>query len=154
MPATVESEVSARTCATSGWQSLWPLPSLSTTAHSARRWQGAGERYELNYTAKSRKHLSPGEVPGHPVWVSRGGHRWRFCGTPWSTWLTSAPRCRFSTLLCRRRWNSWRISSRVWTLMFLSRLCKYPRSHKILSLSALWTSFRRWWNSCWKCRQS
>ena len=29
-----------------------------------------------------------------------------------------------------------------------------PRSHKILSLSALWISFHRWWNSWWKCRPS
>ena len=31
--------------------------------------------------------------------------------------------------------------------------CHVP-VHKILSLSALWTSFRRWWNSWWKCRPS
>ena len=46
------------------------MPKLSTTAHSARRWQG--KRCELNYRARSRKH-SPRAVPGHPVWVSRVG---------------------------------------------------------------------------------
>ena len=36
-----------------------PLPSVSTTAHSARRRRGLGEEYEMQYTAKFRKHSSP-----------------------------------------------------------------------------------------------
>ena len=83
---------------------------------------------------------------------TRGGRRCGSSGTPWSRGSSTRLACRSSTLLCRRRWNSWWISSRIWTLMFLCRSSKYPRSHKILSLSALWTSFRRWRNSWWKCR--
>ena len=30
-------------------------------------------------------------VPGHPVWVSRGGHRSGSCRTPWSSLPTSCP---------------------------------------------------------------
>ena len=44
--------------------SRWPLPSVSTTAHSARRRQGSGEEYETHYTAKFRKHSSP-TSPAH-----------------------------------------------------------------------------------------
>ena len=72
VPAAVESDASARICATRGWQSLWPLPSLSTTAHRARRWQGPGERYELNYTAKSRKQFSQGGSRPPSLFEPRG----------------------------------------------------------------------------------
>ena len=48
--------------------------------------------------------------------------------------------------------NSWWISSKIWTSRCPRRSSKCPRSHKILSLSALWISFHRLWNSWWKCR--
>ena len=38
-------------------------------------------------------------VPGHPVWVSRGGHRRRSSSAPLSSSPTSYPWCRFWTLL-------------------------------------------------------
>ena len=41
--------------------------------HSSRGQRGPGERYEFNHTAESQKHFSPRAVPGHPVWVRRGG---------------------------------------------------------------------------------
>ena len=65
-----------------------------------------------------------------------------------------APSCRSSMLLCCRRWHSWRISSRAWTLRFPCRLSMCPRSQKTLSLSALWTLLRRWRKSWSKCRPS
>ena len=73
MPAAGESDASARFCATSGWRSRWPCPSSSTTPHEDRERTGPGERYELNHTAESQKHLSTRAVSGHPVWVCRGG---------------------------------------------------------------------------------
>ena len=39
-------------------------------------------------------------VPGHPVWVSRGSHRWGFSGTWRSTPSISVLTCRFSMLRC------------------------------------------------------
>ena len=70
VPAAGESDASARTCVTSGWRSQWPLPSVSTTAQSAGRRQGSGERHEMHYTAAFRKRLSP-----------KGG----FCGMLWDS---------------------------------------------------------------------
>ena len=57
---------------------------LSEFKHHSSRGQkmdrAGGERYELNHTAESRKHLSPRAVPGHTVWVCRGGHMWGWSG--------------------------------------------------------------------------
>ena len=47
VPAAEESDASAHFFIMGGWQSQWPLPSHSTTAHSARRWQGPGERVRV-----------------------------------------------------------------------------------------------------------
>ena len=63
VPAAGESDASTYFFAMSGWQWQWPLPSLSTTAHSARRWQGPGWRYELKCTAKSGSTSLPGRFP-------------------------------------------------------------------------------------------
>ena len=54
---------SARFCATSDGPVRVQAPLLKRTE---------GERFELNHTAKSRKHLSSRAVPSHPVWVCRG----------------------------------------------------------------------------------
>ena len=70
-----ESDTSARTCVTSGWRSQWPLPS----PHSARRWQGPGERHQM-------QRLSP-----------KGG----FCGMLWDIFP-----CLHLMFLCRRWWIS------------------------------------------------
>ena len=48
-----------RCSGTNSSPSAWPWPRVRTTAHNARRRPGPGERYELNHTAKSRKHHSP-----------------------------------------------------------------------------------------------
>ena len=73
-----------------------------------------GERYELNHNGEVPEALLPqlelfslfeaepggsrpqrqGEPPGPQV---------GFCGAPWSRWPTSAPSCRCSMILCRRR---------------------------------------------------
>ena len=58
MPAAGDSDASARTCVTSRWRSLWPLPSPRTIAHSARRRQGPGRE------ARDALH---GHVPEAPL---------------------------------------------------------------------------------------
>ena len=96
-----------------------------TVAHSARRRQGPGERHELYFTATFRRRLSP-RVPGHPVWVSRGGHRNGSSSALWSSSPTSCPWSRFWIFLCRSWRNSW------WW--------KCRRSFPILPYSGLWSS--------------
>ena len=108
--------------------------------HSAQRpkMARAGAWGSEHCAATSRKtHSPPGDLqpvvrrrarrfPGRLVWVSRGGHRQGFCGTSWSTWLTSVPSYWFSTLLCRRwRTSCWK-SSGTWTLRCQSRLSNVP----------------------------
>ena len=81
-------------------------PRTSTTPpHGERAEPGAGGRHEMYYTAAFRKRLPP-RVPGHPVWVSRGGHRHGSSSGPWSSSPTSCPWFRFWILLCRRWLNS------------------------------------------------
>ena len=64
----------------------------------------------MYYTAKFWVHPPPSRssscrtrkspaLPGHPVWVSRGGHRRRSSSAPSSSSPTSYPWCRFWTLL-------------------------------------------------------
>ena len=67
--------------------------------HSARRRQGPGERHELYHTAAFRMRLLP-KVPGHPVWVSGGGHRHGSSSGPWSSSPTSCPWSRYSGHSC------------------------------------------------------
>ena len=63
---------------------------LSEKKHHTSRggWTGPGGAFETHCTAKFREHPPPSRsssscsrkspaVPGHPVWVSRGGHRRR-----------------------------------------------------------------------------
>ena len=65
-------------------------------------------------------------VPGHPVWVSRGGHRIGSSCAPWSSSLTSCPWCRFWTFLSRREWTSWWRRAGTSICTSLSRLLKCP----------------------------
>ena len=51
VPAAGESDASAHFFVMSGWQSQWPLPNLSTTAHSARRWLGPGREVRVEVHA-------------------------------------------------------------------------------------------------------
>ena len=123
----------------------WPLPSVSTTAHSARRRQGPGEEYETQCTAKFRKHSSPRarqhftlddddddsvpELGGfRPAASTRSGRRSGFCGTSWSRLETSLLGCLLLTPLCRRWWTSWRMCCRSSISLSLRRRSKCPRS--------------------------
>ena len=99
------SDSSAHFFAMSGWRSQWPLPSLSTTAHSARRRQGPEERHEMHYTATFRKRLSQGGRPpclGEPREPQDKGQGTRFSSAPWSSLPTTWPWSRFWPVLCRR----------------------------------------------------
>ena len=80
------------------------------------------------YTATFQKRLSP-RGPGHPAWVSRGGHRTGISSAPWSSLLVSLLWCRFWMHLWRRWWNSCRISRSSSTRSHLipSRLAKCPK---------------------------
>ena len=95
-------------------------------------------------------------VPGHPVWVSRGGHRSGISSVPWSRLPFMPLRYRFSTLLCRSWWNSCQTFSGFSTRSrpFPSRLSQCPRSSSRASLRARFCVLRSWQNSWWKCRRS
>ena len=82
------------------------------------------------YVAPRRQKSLLPWVPGHPLWVSRGGHRNGSSSAPWSSSPTSCPWSRFWIFLCRRWWNSCR------------------------TLCALLFLIRSWRNSWWKCRRS
>ena len=64
--------------------------------------------------------------------------------------------CRFSTLQCRRWWNSCQTCSGSSTGLrrFTSRLSKCPISSLRTSLCARFCVLRSWQNSWWKCRRS
>ena len=77
---------------------------LSEKKHHTSRvrgWTGPGGGFEMYYTAKFFVHPLPSrsscscsrgrspEVPGHPVWVSRGGRRRRSSSAPSSSSPTS-----------------------------------------------------------------
>ena len=134
------------------WQLRHTTVRSRTPPHGARRQAPRPER---------ERSASSTTAYGHRSDLSRGcgQHHCRRCcrrlgcsGTPWSRGSCTRLTCRSSTLLCHKWWNTWWISSRIWTSRCPRRSSKCPRSHKILSLSALWTSFRRWRNSWWKCR--
>ena len=87
------------------------------------------------------------------------GRRNGSSGTPWSTSSTSSavrPWCRFSTLLCRRWWNSCPTCSGSSTGLRLSpsRLSKCPRFFLRTSLFVQFCVTCSWQNSWWKCRRS
>ena len=134
---------------TSGWRSRWPCPSSSTTPHEDRGRTGLGERYELDHTAESRKHLSPRAVPGHRVWVCRGGHIWGWSGTSWSTWRTSALSCRFLMPPVPHPVENVTDTLRILDLPIAEQVIAVPT----ISCSPLFLS-RSQRNSWWKCRQS
>ena len=119
-----ESDASARTCVTSGWRSLWPLPSPRTIAHSARRRQGPGEKHEMRCTTRQRSGSASPCM--HSMFLCR---RW---------WIS-----------CRTLSNSF-----VHSHLILSRLSKCPRSCLSMSPRARPCAFRSWRNSWWKCRRS
>ena len=138
-----------------GWNvrpSQCPLPSLSTIAHSAQRWQGpasggasctsrrrSGRPPLTSRNSSSCRSTKSLAVPGNPFWVSRGGHRRVFCGTSWSIWLTSVPSYRFSMLLCRRWRTNCCKSSGTGTVRCPSMLSTCPRSHITVFNSVWWT---------------
>ena len=148
--------------AMNGCRSLWHWPQWSTIRMDPLRTPPQGARRqapvpERERSASSttayghRSDLSPG-CGQHRCW--RCCRRWECSGTPWSRGSSTRLTCRSSTLLCRRRWNSWWISSRIWTLMFLCRSSKCPRSCLRTSLCARFCVLRSWQNSWWKCRRS
>ena len=98
---------------------------------------------------------TPRGVPGHPVWVSRGGHRIGSSSAPWSSSPTSCPWCRFWTFLGRRRWTSWwrRAGTSICTSPSRSLKCPRSRLHPVVVAGAgfLWCRRR---NSWWKCLRS
>ena len=96
-----------------GSASRWPCPSASTTSQEVRRWTGPERGFEVKYTATFREHtlprrqapsalpwtwmrclspVAPDQTSWHPCLVHRSG----FCGTPWSSLVTSLLGC----LLC------------------------------------------------------
>ena len=80
-------------------------------------------------------------------------------GTSWSTSPTSSdvlPWCRFSTFLCRRRWNSCQTCSGSSTglRLFPSRLSKCPRLFLRTSLCARFCVTSSWRNTWWKRQRS
>ena len=103
----------------------WPRMN-TTPPHGDRAGPGAGREARDVLHGRVPDAPSP-SVPGHPVWVSRGGHRSASC------------RCsRFWIFLCRKWWNSCRMSCVSSTRFFLfpSRLSKCPRSCSMTSLCA------------------
>ena len=68
-------------------------------------------------------------VPGHPVWVSRGGHRIGISCVPWSRLPIMPLWYRFWMHLWRRWWNSCRTSrgSSTFSGLIPSRLLKWPK---------------------------
>ena len=94
----------ARMSVAMAWQRARTIP------QRVRRMPGPGSGYEIYYTAKFRANPPPSRsssscarkspaVPGHPVWVSRGGRRRRSSSASSSSSPTSYPWCRFWTLL-------------------------------------------------------
>ena len=110
--------------------SQWPLPSVSTTAHSARRRQGPGCGFEKKYTAKFRKH----PPPRSPARGTSASTTMTACRSSGARGLTASPS---SGLRSESRGTSWSRSSAV----RLSSLCSTPLS-------------RRWWTPWWKCGRS
>ena len=148
-------------------------PCISEVCTDERR-HGPARVHETQYTAKFRKHSSP-KSPAHStsrsttmtVCRSSGApgrtgslpcldRRSGICGAPWYRSSTQSLWCLFSTILCRRRWNSCKTcsSSSTGSRPFPSRLLKCPRSTPRTSLCARFCVLRSWQNSWWKCRRS
>ena len=58
-------------------------------ASSATRRRSGGDPPLPSWSSSACRSTKIPAVPGHPVWVSRGGDRRGFCVTSWSMWLTS-----------------------------------------------------------------
>ena len=72
-------------------------PGPSTTPHGDRRTQAPSTTNFLTRTWCLRG------IPGHPVWVSRGGHRTRISSAPWSRLPITPLWYKFWILL----WRTW-----------------------------------------------
>ena len=83
------------------------------------------------------------------------GPQERVSGAPCSRSSILSLRCRLSTILRRRWWNSCRIScfSSTHSHLILSRLSKCPRACPWTSLCERWFASRGCRNSWWKCRR-
>ena len=153
---------------TSSSRSLRPWPRLPTTQpYGDRRRPGPGRRGTGTSTRRhgDRSPLLPSRsssscskrkslaVPGHPVWVSRGGRRRRSSSAPSSSSPTSYLWCRFWTLLsCLGGIRWWRCCG-CSTCRLSSRSSQCPRSLWTGSPSVLPFAVRRRQNSWWMCRQ-
>ena len=84
--------------------------------------------------------------------LRRGGRRASWNGTQASGTKSS----RISMSLCRRWWNSCRISfsSSPHSHLFPSRLSQRRRSCLTMFLRDGCVATRSWWNSWWRCRRS
>ena len=88
------------------------------TSRGQRKDRAGGGGFKTHYTAvpgapTRQPELFPVKspaVPGHAVWVSRGGRRRRSSCAPWSSSPTTCPWYRFWIFLCRRWLNSCRMS--------------------------------------------
>ena len=74
--------------------------------------------------------------------VTLSGRKSGICGAPWSRSSTQSLWCLFSTILCRRWWNTCRTP------------CASPRSCSMTSPCAQFCVLRSLRNSWWKCRRS
>ena len=85
---------------------------------------------------------APGRTGSLPCPDRRSG----ICGAPWSRSSTQSLWCLFSTILCRRWWNSFRTSCASSTsfCLFQSRLSKCPRSCSMTSPCAQLCVIRSW----------
>ena len=145
---------------TSSSRSQWPWrqhfttqptrrPGPSTTPHGDRRTLAPSTTH---FPTKMRCQRG---VPGHPVWVSRGGHRSGISCVPWSRLPFMPLWYRFWMHLWRRWWNSCRTScsSSTFSGLTLSRLSKCRRSCLTMFLRDVCVATRSWRNSWRKCRR-
>ena len=127
-PAVGESDACARGSDASGRASRWPCPSSSTTPHEDRGRTGPGRRGTGTSTRRhgDRRTLLP-RVPGHTVWVSRGGPQARVQKHTIEQLADVVPMVQILDFP-RRWWNSWWTSSdsSIRCVLFLSRLSKCP----------------------------
>ena len=79
----------------------------------------------MHYTATFRKRLSP-RVPGHPVWVSRGGQRHGYSGAPCSRSSTQSLWCLFSTILS--------VPQMVDNVLYAFRLLDRPIAEQVIEV--------------------
>ena len=135
-------------------------PGHVVTALRGQRTGPAPERgeSELHHTAKDRK-TPPPKLELFSLYEEEPGER-----RPASlaeppgpqervrSLANSFPRCRSSTLLCRRWWTSSKKSSSPSTSRCPSRLSKCPRSSSRTSRCEPWSVGCSWRNSWWKCQ--